>query len=152
MASHDLGRSAFAFIASQMHSLSNACQDTTNESESVLAITSSDEADNQATLPTLPCLSCGQKLLAELEDDEGIPHEAIEIVKCFALGTLYLYAAGKNTQSVVVLKSLFGLDIGLSEHQIEEKLKCVFDTIDLLNKNINGASIDVPLHTRTTLE
>lgn len=149
MGSHNLGRSAFAFIALQMHSPSIACRDTTKESESVFAITSSDELDDQATSPFL---SCWQKLVAVLETVEGIPHEAIEITRCFALGTLYLCAAGKSTHGVVALKSLFGLDFGSSEHQIEEKLKYVSDMMDLLNKKINGPSTDVPLHTRTTLE
>lgn len=145
--SHNLGRSAFAFVALQMHSPPIGRRDTTKEGESVFDITSSDELDDQETPPFL---SCWKKLVSVLETNEGIPHEAIEITKCFALGTLYLCAAGKSAHGVVALKSLFGLDFGSSEHQIEEKLKYVFDMIDLLNKKINGASTYV--HTRSTLE
>lgn len=147
--SHNLGRSAFAFVALQTLSPSIACRDTTKESESIFAITSSDELDDQATPPFL---SCWQKLVAALETDEGIPHKAVEITRCFALGTLYLCAAGKSAHGVVALKSLFGLDIRSSDHQIEEKLKYVVAMMDLLNKKINGESTDVPLHSRTTLE
>ncbi|KAH9287987.1 hypothetical protein KI387_032104, partial [Taxus chinensis] len=146
--SHNLGRSAFAFVSIQMRS-SIVGRDTSKESEYVFSSAGSEEPNREATCPFL---SCWKKLLAAMDNDDDISHEAIEITRCFAIGILHLCAAGKSAHGLVAARSLFGLECGSAENQNEEQLKHVFHMIDLLNLKISGAGTDVSLHTLTTLE
>eukprot|EP01018_Ginkgo_biloba_P030944 Gb_24781 [translate_table: standard] len=152
LASHNLGRAAFAFIALQMQSSSFIpCQDLPKEQEKVFAVTSSDESEDRTSSPLF---DCWKNLVAEVEADNGFSNDAIEIIKCFALGSVYLCAAGKSGHGVMALRSLFGLDCGstLAEQHNEEKLRLVFRMLDLLNTKINESGTDVSLRARTNLE
>ncbi|XP_057830366.2 protein virilizer homolog isoform X1 [Cryptomeria japonica] len=148
LSSHNLGRSAFAFVSIQMRS-SVVGRDTSKESEYVFATTSSEEPSHVASCPLL---SCWQKLLAAMENDDHISDEAIEIVRCFAIGILHLCAAGKSSHGLVASRSLFGLECESAESQNEENLKHVLQMIDLLNLKISGVGAEVSLHMLTKLE